>query len=326
MAGQTNEATPSVMRYATLFTTYTWDEFVARQYARIADRVHGGDLYIMADETGGPLEGLPAQRVIRTTQDEILHHGGRTPYVENGHWETKGPLWWNLDYLVYRFFDDHQEYDYCVMMDYDACINQDVDTFVRQVAADGYDFVALPAAKSMADWFWQKPHQPIYPGGVLNAHLLCVLVISRAAANYLARRRLEMGRDYAAGKIKFWPFCEAFMPTELQLGGFRVGSIAQFGNTEKLGWAQVHRETDVAAASCAGFIHPVMDDKRFLPAFTRRYQPISDWVKPRSPLWKQLRRYPFRSYAPYLWSAIVGRLVRGARQRLKKGQARAPAG
>lgn len=304
------------MRYAALFTTYAWDEFVERQYRRIASRVHAGDLYVMVDETNTTLPSLPIERVIRTNQEEILHHGGRHAFVEKGDWEVKGALWWNLDYLTYRFYDDHQEYDYCITMDYDACVNLDVDQLMADVAARGYDFVALPVEENMHHWFWQKPHRGIYPPQEIQAHLLCVIIISRKAANYLAERRREMSAAYQAGDIKFWPFCEAFMSTELKRGGFRIGNIADFGDTKNFGWWPIYNENDLMKSMPSGFIHPILDEGRFLKAYLQRYKPMQDIFLLNSPFWKRLRQFSFASYASYLWPVMRVRILRWLRRSL----------
>jgi hypothetical protein len=298
------------MSYAVLFTTYAWDDFVARQYERITQRVQGGDVYVMADESRGPLNGLPSDRVIRTTQQEILRHGGRTAFIENGDWEVKAPLWWNLDFLTYRFFDEHQEYDYCLTMDFDACVNLDVDSLIKKVEAAGYDFVAMPACEKIDDWYWRQPHEATYPRADLHAHMLCVHIISRRASNYLGQRRREMAADYKAGKLKFWPFCEAFMPTELHRAGFRVGTLAEFGDVEDLGWEKVYNEKDIIPAMKAGFVHPVLDERRFIIAYMQRYKPVKDWFYPASPFWRQLRQLPSPIYRPHIWPIFKTRASR----------------
>jgi hypothetical protein len=270
----------------------------------------------MADETHGIIDSLPNDRAIRTNQTDILHGGGWTAFVEKGYWEVKATLWWNLDYLTYRFYDNHQEYDYCITMDYDACINLDVDKLMKDVAAAGYDFVALPMREAMHDWYWQRPHAPVYSLEELQAHYLCVIIISRKAANYLAHRRKEMAVEYTAGNLKFWPFCEAFMSTELRRGGFRVGNLADFGNVDKFGWWPVYNENDIIPFMPEGFIHPVMDEQRFLPAYIQRYKPMSDWCRINGPLWKQLRQFPFSAYASYIWPTLKMRALHRLAQRM----------
>src|SRR5688572_19966877 len=109
------------MRYAVAFVTYAWNPFVARQHGRIRERVRSGDVFVIADETRGPVDA-PAIPIIRTKAQTIHHQIGAKPFVQKGYFGSSNPLWWNMDYHVYRFFAEHPGYDYCLLVDYDACL------------------------------------------------------------------------------------------------------------------------------------------------------------------------------------------------------------
>ncbi len=42
-------------RHVVLFRTHFWDAFVARPYERLKQKIGRGDLYILLDETNGPV-------------------------------------------------------------------------------------------------------------------------------------------------------------------------------------------------------------------------------------------------------------------------------
>jgi hypothetical protein len=305
------------MRYAVVFTTYTWDAFVARQYERVRQRMGSGDLYVIADETHGSLGEIKADHVMRTTQSEILGRDGVGPFVESQPVGKKSLLWWNLDYLTYRFFSEHQEYDYCITMDYDACINMNIDDLIDQISARKIDFVAHRHIQDMNGWMWMKPHQATYPGDQIEGRLLCVTVISRAAANFLAHQRQVSAVAYSQGQMPYWPFCEVFMPTELKRAGFVLAELSEFGDIAQYGWRPAYRESTAAYSTEGSFVHPVLDDERLLKSLVAEHYPLSDFLKAGSDVRQQLRSYVPSAYLPLLgreiWKRFLNRLHRATR-------------
>jgi hypothetical protein len=287
------------MRKAVLFTAYFWDAFTARQYALLKQHIGEDNLYVIIDETSGPLGPIPIKNLIRTSEHEINEKCGLPPLLPPCQ-QDKSALWWNLDYLTYRFFADHPEVDYCLTLDFDARINLDIAKLFNDITTAGYDFVALPVADNLEDWNWRKAHAPLYDIKELKAYLLCCMITSNRAAKHLAQRRHEMATGYKTGAIPFWPFCEAFIPVELARTGMKLGNIKDFGDTTRLGWHHVWSEDDKPNSEAPGFIHPVLDRKRYLNALLRRHIPAQDIFRPKSQLWNELRKYPFKSYARQL--------------------------
>lgn len=244
------------MRSAILFTTYAWDGFVARQYERLRLRAPPGDLFAIADETRGPIGSCPVGGLIRVAPADVQELVGAVGYVESGPWGRRPLLWWNLDYLAYHFFRQQPAYDYCLALDFDAAVNLHLGALLAAVASRRLDLVAA-LRDDLASWSWSTPHHAVYPPGVLRGASLAIAIISRRAATYLARRRAEMAREYRAGRLAFWPFCEAFVPTELAAIGFRMAPLSDFGDTTHYRWRPAHREADVLASMPAGFVHPI---------------------------------------------------------------------
>lgn len=245
------------MSYAIVFTTYAWDDFVARQYERLRARCLDADLFIMLDAIDQPPIPVPHGRVLsldRAGVGRLLGEGACT--VETGPWGSPRTLWWNLDYYLYAFFDAHPEYDYCLMLDFDAWIDLDVDALVSAVAARGVAFVAEPH-RDMARWAWTALHEPTYPRDIIHGALLAVTIVSRNAARYLRGRRAAMAGERRAGRVPFWPFCEAFVATELAAVGFRVAALSAFGDTTRYGWHPAQAEARMVELAPRGFIHPV---------------------------------------------------------------------
>lgn len=56
------------MAFAVLFKIYFLDLFVMRQIERLKSVVGSGDLYVVADETKGPISPIPHDKVVRMTE------------------------------------------------------------------------------------------------------------------------------------------------------------------------------------------------------------------------------------------------------------------
>lgn len=59
-------------RCAVTFRTHSWNAFAAR---RLRQRVCGGDSVAVVDETGGAVEGIEYDRVVRVTAAELTKFG-----------------------------------------------------------------------------------------------------------------------------------------------------------------------------------------------------------------------------------------------------------
>jgi len=54
-------------------------------------------------------------------------------------------LWFNGDYPLYYFYEQHGSYDYYVMTEYDVGVQRPLDDIVDRMARDGTDLVSGPA-------------------------------------------------------------------------------------------------------------------------------------------------------------------------------------
>ena len=62
-------------RYAILFKAHFWDAFVERQFRRLCARAGSGDVFVILDETNGPVAGVSHHRILSLT--ESTGRGGR---------------------------------------------------------------------------------------------------------------------------------------------------------------------------------------------------------------------------------------------------------
>ena len=250
------------MTYAVLFKIYFLDLFVIRQLERLKAKVGQGRLYIVADETNGSLGPIPHDRVIRTTENDMILRG----FVKG---DPSAMFWHSADYSLYPLFEDYRPYDHYVTVEYDAVVNADLDALVDAVAAQNLDFVGLRIDEPVSQWGWTKSCDTIYPQADLRPYLNAIGFYSSRAVRLLRDRRLELSQQFRDGDISQYPISEALIATELELNGFKVGNLHDFGDASRLTWWPPSPEEELAQLGHCTFIHPVLDGERCAESLLR---------------------------------------------------------
>ncbi len=290
------------LRYAVVFKTYIWDDFVERQARRCEESASTGTFYVLVDETGGPLGPIPFARVIRTSNAELTTRG-YAPRFERG-----SLLWWNADYPHYHFHDVCPDYDFYVFIEYDALYVGHFDHLIREIAKQGIDLAAFPLPEPKASWCWTQPHLRVYPMESLEGCLICISVISNRALGALSKRRLAMSCDES---IAFWPSAEVFLATECKLLGFHVASLEAYGDASGFNWRPPRLEEKVIQRSGPAFFHPVYDRRRYIQ-WALEQGSTRQLFDVRGPVLKALVQLPVSAYAP----ALVAKFAKWARAAL----------
>jgi hypothetical protein len=297
-------------KHAVIFKTHAWDDFVVRQFERYRAAIGQGDLYIIADETNGPIGEIPHDRVIRTCNAELLALGLADAFAKGG------LLWWNTDYPNYLFYDLHRDYDYYMFVEYDTCMNLDIDAFLAAIANQECDFVSLPTRQPKQNWYWTKFHQTVYNYDEMHSSLNCISLYSNRAMQRLLDRRREMAKAYQAKQFKLWPGNEVFIATEIARAGYRTASLEDFGDATHYEWHPPILEEDLPNHSRATFLHPVLDRDRYIESVLKFEFDLSSYFVASSPLRRRLSRFPMRSYLPRLPRAFRRQVLVKLRQSL----------
>lgn len=251
------------IRYAVLLKVHYWDDFVERGFRRLLGRVGTGDVFVFVDETHGSVGPIPHDRVIRSTErdverlDVLAHPAGKV-------------FWFNADYPLYFLYSEQSSYDYYLMCEYDTVFNVAVDDFVSAAAKDQVDYVGYPLTDSFRSWPWAHTCQGVYPDsvGVYN-WLNAISLHSNRSVDFLYQRRKILTCQYQAGNITNWPYSEAFIPTEMRNNGFVVRSLGDFGKVENYDWWPPNHEKDLALLQGQDFLHPVLDESKYVPSCLR---------------------------------------------------------
>ena len=291
--------TKTVGTYAVLFRTHFWDDYVERQYQRLRATVGRGDLFILVDETSRPVS-IPHPNIVSHTQASVLDLG----LSGAGHGNM---LWFNGDYPLYYFYQLHGGYDYYVMTEYDVGIQRPLDDIADRMARDGTDLVGLPNEEEVAGWPLTHTCLDAYTEDEIRKCLICISMFSNRAVRHLYDRRLEMSKLEKAGLMRHWPYCEAFIPTEVALAGFRMASLAEFGPLDRYDWSPAVIESDLPRLAGQAFVHPVLDAQRFVQHTMKNLWPPESFFTVRNPVARNLRRAPVSVYGPPLARALYRR-------------------
>jgi len=292
-------STKPASTYAVLFRTHIWDEYVERQYQRLRATVGRGDLFILVDETSRPVS-IPHPNVVSHTQASVLDMG----LSGAGHGNM---LWFNGDYPLYFFYRQHDNYDFYIMTEYDVAVQRPLDGIVDQMAQDGTDLVGVPNTDAVADWPLTHTCQDAYVHDEIKKCLICISMYSNRAVRRLYERRVEMSHLQKAGLMPHWPYCEAFISTEVALAGFKMTSLAEFGPISRYDWSPAVVESDLPLLADQAFVHPVLDAQRFVQHTMKNLWPPESFFDPRNAVARLLRRAPVSVYGPPLARALYRR-------------------
>lgn len=300
--------TGQVPRYAVLFRTHKWDAFIARQFARAQQSVGAGDLYVVANNTDGGCAGIEGVPLVTFTESDIEALGyarGVSAY---------DMLWFNVDYPLYHFAAQKPDYDYYVLFEYDVIVNANLDQVIQSVAERGTDFVGLSENLPFSEWRYKSTCRGVYADADVQKMLFPLGIVSRRAVDYLSMRRMQLTKRLHSGEIRAWPHCEAFVPTELSLGGFQIDELSVYGGVDRFNFTPAYLEEDLGTLTGATFVHPLLDTDRYI-ASTIKYEWKPERIfLPGSSIRSRLSRFPWRSY--------VRPLARAMKERLKKAPAK----
>lgn len=269
-----------MMRYVVLFTTYDWDDFVFRQYQRLSNRVKNGSIFVVADETRSKLNIPRNINTFRLSEFSLRNSEQFGPYLDKAETNHSSLFWWNLDYLTIKFKESYPDFDYYMTVDFDARIELDIDALIHQIYMRKVDLAAEPTYQNIHDWHWYKTHFQLYKRPEIIGRILCITVMSNRAVSLLANERRILAEKFETKTVNFWPFCDVFVPTEIQHAGYKLAPLSDFGDAKHCAFRPIHREVVIDKFRPSGFIHPVYDSSRIKKALRGKSYPIKYLLNP----------------------------------------------
>lgn len=298
--------TSAVPHYAVIFRTHFWDEFAQRQFDRLLSQVGEGHVFVLVDETNGRVEGIKHDRVVRLTEQDVLNMG--LPRAGTGNL-----LWFNGDYPLYYFMQQHGSYEYYLQLEYDVVLNTGVDRLVSRAATDGVDFVGLTKGEPVHEWAWLSTCQGVYDAEDIQYKLICLSLFSHRALQSLAARRLAMAEQLRQSAIGTWPFCEGFIATEMGRNGFVSVELSHYVNTDAYDSWPPFVESDLPIMADSPVIHPVLDQERYISSLLKYKVGLIGYMDVNSLLHRKLRRLPTGAYVSALVQSFSQKAIRTLR-------------
>lgn len=301
-------------KYAVIFKTYTWDDFIERQARRCREAVKGGDFYISFDTTSGDAPAICGHEVMRTSNAALIAAGWSNRV------EHKSLLWWNADYPHYQFQRTYPQYDFYVFVEYDALFLGSWDEVIAQLATDKIDFAAFPLRVPLDEWHWAQRHALTYSRDQIQGCLMSISIQSRKALEALGERRQRLARE----DVPYWPSAEVFMATEARRLELLTTSLDRFADARHFDWHPPCLEEEAIKAQQPAFLHPVYDRQRFLRWCLAHTATFVELLQPKKPVLQNLSRMPVHVFlAPYaglVWKALLTSLEQRTRQLLLMGE------
>lgn len=299
-------------RYAVIFRTHFWDSFAQRQLQRLRERVHGGDIFVVVDETRGRVEGIDHDRVLRVTETEMTEMGLPPRGANALDWVGDYPMmWFNGDYALYAVLRAQPNYDYYVQLEYDVVVNTDLDALVARCNEQQTDFAGLTRGEPVDVWAWRHTCTDAYSDPQIRYKLICFCIFSQRALQHLFARRLALAEHLRPEQA--WPFCEGFVATEVELAGMNSHELAAFMDVSAYDtWPPV-LEADLPGMTQAQVIHPVLDQPRYVASLLKYRIGLLGYLNPASLFHRKLRRLPTTVYVQTLASTFASKAQRALR-------------
>ena len=281
------------MRYVAAFRAYQWDEDIAALARRFFDACPAARQVVLADETRGKL-GIQGYEVVSHTEDTsdfglLVYPAGNS-------------LWHNVDYGLYILRARLPGYDYYLTSESDLAVNTKLDPIAAQAAAAGIDLVAHWVRPATPDWYWYENARASFENPL--GSLLFFMLASARAVDLLFHMRRQMTLARQTNAAAEWPFCEAFVPTLLQMAGMRLAEISAYADTENLRLRPRLLLTDPRANRPGSLAHSVLGKTAYIRAILKEHDP-RDWFTPGSELRQALAPLAPEDYASQLHEALT---------------------
>jgi hypothetical protein len=256
--------------YAVVFKAHFWDDFVESQFRRLQSRAGTDSVFVLVDETHGPVAGITHDKVLRITED--------ISEAEGFYQHPRGnSFWYNTDYPIYHFIGKFPEFKYVVEAEYDVAVNVDLFPIIQTMEAEHLDLVCEHVRTPMEKWDWRKTAAPYYTDDLdFAGRLCCIAIFSQAFLNILQIARKDHLRRVRTKEVVFpeniemiWPFAEAFVGAEVKRLSLADSRFSAFADTSNYDWWPPYHPDHVAKTEHDAIFHPVLAGERFVKSLLK---------------------------------------------------------
>jgi len=256
-------------RGVVLFHAYEWDDYTARQAARLAARSDGLDFIVAADESN----------VTVPTGDY-----GKLSYTDAGMASLGLPAhprgsWWNLDYVMYEAARQLPDYEYYLRFDPDVLVTIELAELVDFMHAAKTDWLTLQL-RAVKGWAFERAASGL-PYADRKYVPLMAIMLSYTAIKYLEIERHKLA-DAGADP---WPFCECFIPSAAVEIGIPWIDLRQILHAPLYSAELALHEDDERLRDGGSLFHAVLD----LPRYRKKVRRMV-WFCLNGGFWDELLR------------------------------------
>lgn len=265
--GKILSITRKVPKIGCFLKTHFWAQTVQESYEML-EKAWGSPVEVLCDVAGA--SQMPAH-VHPIYFNATNHQKYGLPLFP----KRETAMWYNSDYPIYDLVLQ-TDYDAFLISEYDLAINLDLKALVGRFIEDGADFVLPWYARlhDEASWPWSAVQRSFYAsetalGGRDNSNVAIFksffpfVFITREAALQAFASRVGNGIIFRKDPQMQWPFCESFLPTELERYGYAGRGLQQYADISKLvidepvHWSEVENQN-------LAFAHPTFSGPQFV--------------------------------------------------------------
>ncbi|CAH1658240.1 hypothetical protein CHELA1G11_11385 [Hyphomicrobiales bacterium] len=245
------------MRYAVLFRTHYWTDYLEERYTELKQQMKSGDLFITYDATNSAPPDRPD--VVPHSLDSLRHIGLYVP-------ATKA-LWYCGDYPFYDFFIKKPDYDYYLMIENDVLIKGvDLDAVMAKLHEEQVDVLGAHFAKYSPDAKFQTARVGRSLYKTWQKCFFPTVGLSRAALVSLYASRLKQAEAKARSKDAELPFCESFLGSEAADSGMKYVEMKTVLPVKRYGAGKYFLKDMIDKDIDVGVWHPVLPTDKYLDA------------------------------------------------------------
>ena len=246
--------------FVAAFRAYVWDEDIAQLAARYFSNCPGARHVVLVDETRGPLNTAPYEKISHTSDTTMFGL-------------PSGPsLWHNADYGIYFLAASLPSYDYYILSESDLAVNLSLAPMMSAVADRNIDLLTHDVRMAESNWLWYENGRHLYEQPWQA--LLCFMVVSSRAAGILLSSRQECAKRFADGELREWPFCEVIIPSALKaVPGIEFAELHEFAAVDNLRFRPRICLDDPRASAGGTLVHSVLGRDRFVATLLGEHRP-----------------------------------------------------